>query len=293
MSNKHVFVSGATGFQGRPTAQLLNDKGYTVTTLQNSSSDSISADAFVEVLEGGFENLASIQKALKGKTRAVFTLPLIFNKELALTMTKNFIQAATLEGIEHIVFNTSFDLPKEEVGFLAIDIKVAMKQLFDTSELKVTTISPDIYLDNLTAPWSIPLIIEQGILPYPVKNGKKVPWISHSDLARFTVGALEHPESIGETLPIGGTLLTGEEIAESIAQEIGKTVHFISLTPDEFEKNLVSNFGPVMAQEISNLYRFLDSNLERITSKDFVSVQDRLNVYPQSISEWLKTVQWS
>lgn len=65
--------------------------------------------------------------------------------------------------------------------------------------------------------------------------------------------ALERPNLIGKKLPIGGNIHTGKEIS----QKIEKEVHFIALTPDEFEANLVEEFGSLAAKEISNLYRYV------------------------------------
>lgn len=292
MNTQKIFISGASGFQGGPTAQLLIDKGYEVVSLKREIAEESSTNPNLTLVEGGFENKEALNKALQGVTAAVFTLPLVFDQELAISMVNNFISAVKEQGVGHVVYNTSFDLPEEPTGLLAIDIKLAIKERLDEADLNLITISPDIYIDNLSAPWSIPLVVEQGILPYPVKNGQKVPWISHTDLARFTVAAIEKKELVGAHLPIGGNLLTGEEIAEEIAQQMGKPVQFISLAPDEFEQNLAPGFGPVMAKEIANLYRFLDENIDRITAKNYTDSQNKLEVEPQPLKDWVGSVAW-
>ncbi|UTW64077.1 NmrA family NAD(P)-binding protein [bacterium SCSIO 12741] len=288
MSRK-VFVSGATGFQGRPIADGLASKGDQVVTLTRQEV----SDNRIKNVAGGFENLDAVNQALEGVEIAVFTLPLVFDLEQAQVMAQNFIEAAQAQNVGLVVFNSSFDLPLENTGLLALDIKVAVKRLLDDSGLKVITVAPDVYIDNLAAPWSIPLVLEQGILPYPVKNGQKIPWISHVDLARFVMAALDKPELAGETLPIGGNLLSGEEIAEVIAEKIGKPVQFIGLAPDDFEKNLAPNFGDLAAREISNLYRYVERNMDRITSKDFAATQAKLGVAPQPLKDWVDSVNWS
>ncbi|SHJ06789.1 SDR family oxidoreductase [Aquimarina spongiae] len=292
MNSKKIFVSGVSGFQGRAITQLLLEKGYNVSALvRNLESSNI--DNRVEAILGKFENIDEVSSALRDVNGAVFTLPLLFDMDEAVSITKNFIEAAKKESVPLIVFNTSFDLPKEKVGMLGVDIKVILKKEFDQSGLNVITISPDIYLDNIAAPWSIPLIVEKGILPYPIKKGQKVPWISHVDLAKYVVAAIENPELKGRTLFVGGNLLTGEQIAEAIGAKIDKPVHFVSLSPDEFEQNLSPNFGSLAAKEISNLYRFLDSNIDRIVAKDYEVSRELLNVAPQSLAEWIETIQWN
>jgi len=274
------------------TAQQLLAKGYHVSTLKRAGAKGMPVDDRVETIVGGFENVASISNALTGVDAAVFTLPLVFDMDTAKNMTSNFIEAAKAQNIALIVFNSSFDLPTENTGLLALDLKVETKKLLDASGLNVITLMPDVYIDNLAAPWSIPLIKEQGILPYPVANGQKIPWISHVDLAKFVASAIEKPELASKTLPIGGNLMSCDEIASAIGNQIGQSVQFISITPDEFEKNLAAAFGEVPAREISNLYRYLASNMEQIRTKDFGSVRQELGVELQTVNEWVKSVNW-
>ncbi|MCK8523480.1 NmrA family NAD(P)-binding protein [Aquimarina sp. D1M17] len=292
MNAKKIFVSGVTGFQGAAIARLLLERGFNVSSLvRNLKSDTI--DSRVEAIPGEFENVNEVSSALRNVNGAVFTLPLIFDKDKAISITKNFIEAAKKENVPLVVFNSGFDLPKEKANLLGVDIKVILKKEFDESGLNVITISPDIYLDNLTAPWSIPLIIEKGILPYPIKEGQKVPWISHTDLAKYITAAIEKPELAGRTLFVGGNLLAGEQIAQEISAKINKPVHFVSLSPDEFEQNLSPSFGAIAAKEISNLYRFLDLNIDRILAKDYKASQEILDVTPQSLSEWVENIRWN
>lgn len=289
---KKVFVSGASGFQGRPTAQLLVAKGYEVVTLKKGTPHGLDLEDNIASVAGGFEDENAINQALKGVEVAVFTLPMVFGLELAQSMANNFVQAAKMNQVELVVFNSSFDLPKANTGFLALDLKVAVKKVLDNSGLNVTTLMPDVYIDNLAAPWSIPLIVEQGILPYPVANGQAIPWISHIDLAKFVVSAIEKPELAGQILPIGGNVVSGDVIAAEISNKLGKAVQFIGITPDDFEKNLIPAFGELAAREVSNLYRYMEQNKDSISSKDFTSTQRLLNVKLQSIDEWVDSVQW-
>lgn len=287
-----IFVSGGTGFQGRPIVEQLLANGHEVVTISPKAENS-SLEHGLNIIPGSFADLNALEAALGGVDKAVFTLPLVFDIELAKQYTSNFIQAAKRNNISLVIFNSSFDLPESDTGLIALDLKVEAKRILDESGLNVITLSPDVYIDNLAAPWSISLILQQGILPYPVKEGQKIPWISHTDLARFVVSALEKPELAGQVLPIGGNMFSGEEIANAISEKVGKSVLFVSLIPDDFEKNLAPNFGDLAAREISNLYRYLDDNIDRITNKNFGLSQSQLNIRPQSLTEWIDSVKWA
>lgn len=290
--NKKIFVSGATGLQGSNIAQLFLSQGAEVISLSSSVEKAQANNNDLQWVHGGFEDKPALSNALQNVDAAVFTFPLIFDVEKAKTFTSNFIETAEIQGVPLVVFNAGFDLPKAPKGLLAMDLKIAIKELFEKSNLNVITLMPDIYVDNLAAPWSIPAIVENGVLPYPIKSGEKVPWISHTDLAKFVVSAAQKPELAGQTLPIGGNLWTGEEIADAIAKHIDQPVQFIGLTPDDFEAQLAPAFGPLAAREIANLYRYVDQNKAELVHKDFQKTQQLLSVQAQSIQEWVASVAW-
>ena len=283
-----IFVSNVNGAQGTAISHQLIEKGYDVVSL--TTKDKTPSIDHLSFVKGSLENKADISLALKGVKKAVYTLPLLFDINVAKVFTSNFIEAAKEHDIELIVFNTGFDLPINKTGLLALDLKIALQELFTQSGLHVITIMPDIYLDNLVAPWALPLILEKGILPYPIESGVKVPWISHTDLGRFVSSAVEKPELAGQTLSIGGSLFTGEEIAETISIKIKRAVQFIPVTPNDFESELKGSFGELAAREISNLYRYVKDNREALIKKDFKQAQSLLNVTPEPLSDWVDSL---
>ncbi len=293
MKNR-IFVSGANGFQGSSIANALLLNGNEVITLSRTSESKSENKNELQIVSGGLEDKTALSKALENTDKAVFTLPLIFDKKEAKTYVKNFISAAEeTKTLSLVVFNSGFDLPKETTGYLGQDLKAEIKTLFDNSSLNVITLMPDIYIDNLAAPWSIPVIQEHNILPYPVASGQRVPWVSHTDLAKYTVSAINKPELANKTLPIGGNVVTGEEIASAISNAIGKQINFVSVAPDDFEKQLAPAFGDLAAKEISNLYRYVDTNKENLVAKDFKNTQDLLGVTPQTIQDWATSINWN
>lgn len=288
-----VFVTGATGFQGGNIAGALLSENHQVTTLKRNPDIGMPATEGIEVIKGGLDNRESLATAMRGTQAAVYSFPLIFDMELAKSYTENFIAAAKQENVGLIVFNTTFHLAKQETGFLALDLKVAMKKQFDASGLNVITLAPDIYIDNIAAPWSVPVILENKIVPYPLASEKKVPWISHSDLAKYVVKAISKPELAGQTLPIGGNLISGNEITAAISSEIGQELNFVPVSVDEFEKQLTPGFGELAAKEISNLYRFIEQNHDDFVNKDFDKSNRLLGVQPQSLKDWTSSVNWT
>lgn len=287
-----VFVLGATGFQGGQIANSLLENNHSITTLKRDVKAGMPASPGVQVIQGGLDNPDSLSEAMKGADAAVYSFPLIFDLELAKSYTANFIEAAKKEKVGLIIYNTTFYLAKEKTGLLALDMKVAMKKLFDASGLKVITLAPNIYLDNIAAPWSVPVILEHKIVPYPLKADKVMSWVSHSDLGKYVASALDKPELAGQILPIGGKLITGNEITSAIGSQINEELSFVEVPVDEFEKQLVPGFGPVAAKEISNLYRYIEQNYNDFISLDYDKSNKVLGVEPQGLNNWVASVNW-
>ena len=288
-----VFVTGATGFQGGNIASTLLNANHQVVTLKRSPNTGALALPRLDIVQGGLENQEALAKAMQKAQAAVYSFPLIFDMALAKSYTENFISVAQQENVELIILNTTFHLPKEATGILAFDIKLAIRELLDKSGLKVITLAPDIYLDNLAAPWSIPVILKNKIVPYPVEATQKASWISHADLGKYVLQALARPELAGKTFPIGGTLVTGNEIAAAISSTINRELQFVSVPVNQFEQQLASGFGALAAREISNLYRYIAQNHDAFVNKDFDKTNDLFDVKPQSLAEWADSVNWS
>ena len=247
--SKTIFVSGATGFQGMAITKELTSQGYEVRALKSKAGNDAVSIANVNLYPGGYQDKEALDIVMEGVSAAVYSFPLIFDVNLAELYTINFIEAAKKREVELVIFNSNFDLPKVQTEWLALNLKVRIKSLLDQSGLNVITLMPDIYLDNLAAPWSIPVIMNEGLLPYPIASDVKIPWISHLDLGKYVASAITRPGLSGSVLPIGGNLLSGDEIAEAISKEIEREVKFMSITPGEFENQLKPGFGELAARE--------------------------------------------
>ncbi|GAB3642620.1 NmrA family NAD(P)-binding protein [Spirosoma arcticum] len=290
---KKVLVTGATGFQGGAVVTALLEEGFSVKALitPGESAQSLQQRG-VEVVYGSLDDVDSLGKAFVDVAHISLVFPLIFDPERISNFARNVVQAYRTSAVESIVFNTSIPVPAEKTGYIAIDSKLEAERLFDAQELPYISIRPTIYLDNLAAPWSIPLLANEGILAYPIASGQPIAWLSHRDLVRYTVAAIKRPNLVGQKLDLGGLqLLTGDDLAQGLSTLLGKPIQYVAVTPDDFEQQLSGPFGP--AREIANIYRFVAGNAKHLQALHLrESTLLKLPIAPLPFDEWARQIQW-
>ncbi len=290
-----ILVTGATGAQGGAVVRFLKQKGLKVKALLTPTpDDSWFEQNEIETVRGNFEDRESLTKAMEGITNVSLVYPLNYNEALIRKYTDNLVYAFKQHELQSIVFNTSSPLPPQKTGSLVADIKLEIYERFIAEKLPVITITPSFYLDNLTAPWSLPVIKEQGIISYPLPEDALFAWLSHYNLAQYTYEAILKPELIGKVFPIGGELFTGHQIAEKISNVLNKPVLYVYLKPEEFKKILLPQYGERVATEIASIYKQIALNRQPL--KAFYSADMVANVFGiqlQSLDEWAATINWN
>jgi len=283
-----VLVTNASGLQGKAVAEELVKANFKVRAL---TRDSAKVDASkYEVALGSFDDVNSLKQALQNVDAVYFKLPLIFDQELLLQYTSNFIEAAQAVKPKLVVFNSSIFVPQKNTGYVAFDVKLEAENLLKQSGLPVAYLHPRIYLDNIAAPWSVPAIVEQGVVPVPVPENQKVSWVSLYDLARYTVALLQRPELAGSTFEVGAQQIDGNQIAAELSAHLGRKVNYVYVEPDDFENGLKAPFGDVNAKAISDIYRYLRDNPEDFAINP--SVNPVLGVQLLEIDQWIANVPW-
>ena len=295
MQNK-ILVTGSTGFQGGAVVKQLVSDGFEVKGLALETDDISQLQRLgVEISKGSFDDLDSLISAFNGVNKVVLSFPLIFDKKRLLQFARNVVDAWKKSNVSMFVFNTNLPVFHKEVGLAAFDTKLGIEQFFDSEKLPYVSLRPTLYMDNLSAPFLLPVIKANGILPYPVSSGKKIAWMSHSDLAKFVSVSLKRADLIGQKFYIGGIqLISGEEMANVVSKYAKKPIHFVSLSPDEFESQLSGNFGAETAKEIANIYKFVKDNVEHFQVKDLRdNTLVNLPVNLQTFDDWASQIDWS
>lgn len=289
-----VLVTGATGAQGGAVVKLLHEQGIQVRALLLAHEDATPFEAKgISVVRADFADAASLKNALQGVNAVSLVFPLIYDWPLLRRYTANWLEALVSVPVERVVFNTSLALPPAKTGAMAADIKLEIFEAFVAAQLPLVTLTPSFYLDNLSAPWSLPVIQQHGVVAYPLPGHAPFAWLSHVNLARFTYAALTRDGLVGRVIPVGGALITGEEIALKFGAKLGREVQYVHQSPEQFKQILLQQFDDSIASEISGLYDALSKHPEPFKAFYQPALAAELGVTLQTTDEWLDAIAWN
>ena len=293
-SSPKILVYGANSAQGIPVVFRLLKEGYQVRVfvrdhykVQSRFTDS------VEIATGTLEDKESLKRANKGIDQVFLVLPLEYRTDVATTQGCNAIDAARDAGVQLIVFNTSTSIPKQATDAAAFEIKRNIEKHLHQSGVPYIILRPPIYMDNLAAPWSLPSIVHQSVVAYPLPSEVKVSWISLDDAAAFAVAALQRPELAGSTFDIGGPeSVSGQEIAERFTEVLNRPFTYQQIPIDAFEQGLNQAFGEPTGTEVANIYRWRAAQAED-EALEVNALLQKLPVKLTMFDQWIQHIEWA
>ena len=289
-----ILVHGANSAQGSPVVSRLLKAGYQVRVFVRDRDKAQSLfPKNVEIATGTLEDKDSLKRANEGIERVFLVLPLEYRFDIATTQGHNAIEAARDAGVQLLVFNTSTSIPEQITDAAAFEIKREIQQYLYQSGVPFIVLRPPVYMDNLASPWSLPSIVHQSVVAYPLPDNVKVPWISLDDTAALAATALAHPELAGSTFDIGGSeAVSGQEIAEQFTRVLGRSFTYQEIPIDAFEQGLNQAFGEPTGTEIAKIYRWRATHPENgVVNMD--GILQKLPVKLTAFEQWIRYSDWS
>jgi NAD(P)H dehydrogenase (quinone) len=302
MSSPKILVYGANSAQGIPVVHRLLKAGYRVRVFVRDRAKAHSLfGEDVEIFTGTLEDRSSLHAANEGIDRVFLVLPLEYRFDVAVNQGRNAIDAARNAGVKLLVFNSSTNIPTEVTDVAAFEIKRSVENYIRQSTLPYIILRPPLYMDNLAAPWSMPSIVNQSVVAYPLPAEIKVAWISLDDTAALVVAALDRLELAGSIFDIGGLeSVNGHEIAQLFTQVLNRPFTYQQIPIDAFEQGLNQAFGEPSGTEIAKIYRWRMAHPE--TEEIYMNAVLKKLPIPQSgrsanelktFGEWIKLTQWT
>jgi len=239
MTNTRVLVTTATGKIGGAVAAQLLQKGVPTRALvhRNDGRSERLRALGAEIVVADMFDIPQVQAAVHGVNRLFFNPPY---HPHALDSAVSFAVAARRSGVEAVVALGQWLASPEHPALMTRHhwlIDKLFELLPDTAHVAV---DPGFFADNYLN--LVPMAAQLGVLPVPAGGSRNAP-PSNEDIARVAVGALLDPHRHDGRAyrPTGPTLLTGAQIADAIAEALGRRVRHIDIPPWMFMKALRVN----------------------------------------------------
>jgi uncharacterized protein YbjT (DUF2867 family) len=284
-----VLSYGATGAQGHPVAQQLLERGHDVHVIVRHPEKAAGLTAMgAKVFQGDLNDASSLEAAHEG-VEAVFLMLPFSGGGNPLAQAAAAFEATRRAGVQKIVLNTSGQTPREPTGLPMMDYRIALEGMLRETGIPAVIVRPTAYMENFLGPWTLPGILEKNEVAYPVAANRPTSWIAAQDVARFVVAALEHTHLAGRAFDIGGPeALTGDRIASSFSEALGKSISYRAISPDAFADMMGAVMGPEAAEGIRVAYRAGEAAPLEAMKIDMQPVLRELPVQLTTLEEWVR-----
>lgn len=306
MANSEIIaVLGATGAQGGGLARsILEDKSgeFKVRALtRNASSDSAKelSDMGAEVVECNIDNYDSLVNAFKG-AYGVYAVTFFwehFSPEKEIAQVEAIAKAAKETGVKHTIWSTLEDTRKwislddqsiptlnEKYKVPHFDGKGEADKFFEKYNVPTTYLLTSFYWDNLIHFGMGPKKGEDGNLTFALPMGDKpLPGIAAEDIGKCAYGIFKDGnEYIGKRVGIVGESITGQGMADALADAFGKPVNYFPVPFDMYR-----GFDFPGADDLGNMFQVKhDFNKEFVAARS-IELSKQLNPSLYNFNGWL------
>jgi NAD(P)H dehydrogenase (quinone) len=287
MSKATILVTGATGFTGKQTVQILRDKGIAVRAMVRKEDDRAAELRALgaEVVIGDLLDLNATRAALEGIQTAYFVYPIAPG---LIDATARFALAAKEAGVKSVVNMSQISARRVAQSNAALDHYTA-ERVFDWSGLAMTHLRPTYFSQWLIYPHWRQHIVEQGEIRLPFGDGRHAP-IAAEDQARLIAEILQNPNPHqGKTYPLHGPIeLSQQGVADAVGEVLGLAINYVPITLEQYRQELAeAGLPPFLIQhliEVAKDYQHgvfagQDSIIREVTGKSPMTVQEFVTLH--------------
>lgn len=285
---KTILVTGSTGAQGGSVARFLLEQGnFNVRCLtRNTDSDAAKAlsNAGAEVVQGDFDNSASLDSALEG-VWGVFGVTNFwehFDKEHE--QGKNLIDAVHKSNVEYFIYSSLPDVNKigdEKYNVPHFQIKADLAEYIKSLGINHSLVHPAFYFENFLS-FFPPQKQEDGSYGFGFPQGETLlAGIAIDDLGGIVKVMFNNPdEYAGKTVGGVGDDLTGSDYANIMSKALDQKVGYSPIPQEVF-----ASFDFPGADDLANMFAF---NAEYIPNRK-EELDKSKSMYPKmkSFETWM------
>lgn len=287
MTSPTILITGATGFTGRRTVELLLENKHAVRALVRADDRRAAQlrELGAEVVVGDLLDLNAVRAALEGIERAYFVYPIAPG---LIEATALFALAAKEAGVASVVNMSQISARRVAKSHAALSHYTA-ERVFDWSGLDVTHLRPTYFAQWLIYPHWRKHIVKHGEIRLPFGSGRHAP-IAAEDQARLITAILENPQPHkGKTYPLHGPVQMNQQaIADEVGKVLGQEIKYVAITLDDYRQELEKDGLPSfliqhlleVAKDYQNgVFEGEDSIIAQVTGQPPMTVQAFVTLY--------------
>ena len=292
MPQTKILITGATGYTGQYTTEILLKDGFSVRAFvhrHDQRSEKLRL-AGAEIMVGDFLDLNRVREALEGVNTAYFVYPI---DPGLIDATAYFAQAAREVGLAAVVNMSQISARRDSKSDAARDHWIS-ERVFDWSGVPVIHLRPTFFAQWLIYPRTLATIADHGGFRLPFAKGRHAP-IAAEDQARLIAAILANPLShSGKTYPLRGPdEMNYFEIASTISEVLGRPITYEPITIDEYRRELEQlSVPPFLVQHLcavaldcqNGIFGGTDDIIEGVTGKQPMTVQAFVAAHKEAFS---------
>ena len=231
-----ILVIGATGNQGRATAEHLLAAGWSVRGLtrdpQSEAAGHLAAHG-VELVVGDMEDPASLLRAMEGVHGVFSVQPTIgspgtspdFTADDEVRWGTNVAEAAEQAQVRHFVYS-SVEGAERSTGVVNSDSKWKIEQRIHELGLPATIVRPVSFMENYATSY----LLRDGALMSAILPDVKQQIIAVNDVGAIVAAVFGDADQWrGRSLAIAGDSLTPVEVAHAISEALSQPLPYLNI----------------------------------------------------------------
>jgi uncharacterized protein YbjT (DUF2867 family) len=246
-----LLVTGASGLNGGAVVRRLSAQGVPVRALVRNRTRAAHLATLpgVEVVEGDMARPETLVEPLRGVDRAMLTSS---SDPMMLEVQSNFIDAAKQAGVEHVV-KLSGIMPEVDSDFRFARMHGLIEQHLEASGMAFTHLRAGEFMQAYFR--QVRSIAANSAIRLPMADAR-IASIDVADIADVAVLVLTTSGHAGQTYPLtGADALSMADVAQHLSTAIGKSVHYVDVSPDDYlAANLANGMPAYAAEALVELY---------------------------------------
>ena len=304
-----VLIVGATGTLGRQVVRTCIDQGHDVRCLVRIPRKAAFLQGWGgELVQGDLLQSDSLDRALEGCEAVIDAATARVDSEHSVYTVDwdgklNLFRRMEAAGIQRLVFHSILKA-REHRSVPLMDIKYCTEDLLRHSDFQYTVLQVSGFMQGLISQFAIPILDSQNVW---VSGRSSIAYMNSQDVARFSVAALERPNTIGVSAPaVGPQAWTSTEVVQLCEGLANKKARVLNVSPFAIKilRAVVSAFEAglnvddrLAFAELSSSTDCLDASMEEsyrefgLDPADTTTLESYLKEYYDTITRRLRQMQ--